>query len=356
MQAAISASQAAAVGANVAQVYIPTPETAQSTISFAELYQLKYVQPSTYIRSSSTVEDSCGCPYNMTEADGKFFKELNDRLGQRKGASTQCSEDQFEEVMNFFEEATKTQQPFSSVGEPPPVLALEEMTDAFDENIEEPARAFAKDIYEHWKFLRTQNGNTPIHPSLKIKIMDNTNDTDDNDPYVCFRRREVRQVRKTRGRDAQSVEKLKKLRRELEEARQLVNLVRERENTKKEQLAVDRQLFEQRTALRQCKRALGEAFKQGDEDLLITQKVSQPVLRLSSSADSVSYPKRNLFMSTLRQVLSINQGPLLGRIVGYPSKSWSSWKTCASKKNERLHAKSPPKRCSTRGGTTTGWT
>ena len=99
-------------------------------------------------------------------------------------------------------------------------------------------------------------------------------DTDDGDPYVCFRRREVRQIRKTRGRDAQSAEKLKKLRKELEDARQLIALVRQREITKREHLAVERQLFEQRTNLRQVKRNLPEKYNEGDEDILINQKVS----------------------------------------------------------------------------------
>ena len=99
-------------------------------------------------------------------------------------------------------------------------------------------------------------------------------ETDDGDPYVCFRRREVRQVRKTRGRDAQSTEKLKKLRKEREEARQLVILVRQRELIKKEQLAIDRQLFEQRTNLRKMKCGLPDQFKEDDDDLLINQKVN----------------------------------------------------------------------------------
>ena len=98
-------------------------------------------------------------------------------------------------------------------------------------------------------------------------------DTEDGDPYVCFRRREVRQIRKTRGRDAQSVDKLKKLRKELEEARQLLALVRQREITKREQLTVEKQLFEQRSNLRQVKKNLPEQYKEGDDDLLINQKV-----------------------------------------------------------------------------------
>ena len=103
-------------------------------------------------------------------------------------------------------------------------------------------------------------------------------DTDDGDPYVCFRRREVRQIRKTRGRDAQSAEKLKKLRKELEEARQLVALVKQREMIKREQLVTERELFNRRYDLRQLKTKLPEQFKEGDDDLLINQKVRQTTL------------------------------------------------------------------------------
>ena len=89
---------------------------------------------------------------------------------------------------------------------------------------------------------------------------------------MCFRRREFRQTRKTRGRDAHSAEKLKKLRKELEEARELMALIKQREITKREQLTVDRQLFEQRMNLRQVKQNLPDQYKQGDDELLINQK------------------------------------------------------------------------------------
>jgi enhancer of polycomb-like protein len=96
-------------------------------------------------------------------------------------------------------------------------------------------------------------------------------DTDDADPYVCFRRREVRQVRKTRGRDAQSTEKLRRLRKEMEDARQLMALVKQREMTRREILKVERTLFEQRSSMKDVKRKLGI---KGDDLDLINQKVS----------------------------------------------------------------------------------
>ncbi|KAL8914080.1 MAG: hypothetical protein Q9171_001195 [Xanthocarpia ochracea] len=262
LQAALSASQAAAVGGKVAQIYIPTPDTIRSSLQYDRLYPLTFPQPATYIRFSSTVEDCCGCPYDMDDDDDVFLKSLN-----HKDAPT-CSEDHFEEVVNFYEQTAQTKQPYAAVDNSP-VLTYEAIRDAFDESPDAPARLFDKEIYEHWKTRRLKTGNRSLTANLKLET---GAETDEADPYVCFRRREVRQVRKTRGRDAHSAEKLKKLRKELEESRQIMALIRQREITKREQLAVERQLFEQRSSLRQVKLNLPEQYKEGDEDLLINQK------------------------------------------------------------------------------------
>lgn len=250
-------------GGKVAQIYIPTPEAVQSKLQYEDLYPRHFTQPATYIRFSSTVEDMIGCPYCMTGDDLVFLKTYN----QKRGKNAQCTEDEFEEVMNFFEETSQTKQPFATVDNTP-VLSYEEMEAEFDETISLSSRRFAKDIYSHWKNQRLLKGNHALMPVLKFE----TNlETDDADPYVCFRRREVRQVRKTRGRDAQVTEKLKKLRKELEDARHLMSQVKRREVLIREQLAVDRQIFEQRTAVKEIKRKLG--IKGDDEELLINQKV-----------------------------------------------------------------------------------
>ncbi|KAF2203432.1 hypothetical protein GQ43DRAFT_264984 [Delitschia confertaspora ATCC 74209] len=198
----------------------------------------------------------------MTGDDVAFLKAYN----QKRGKQPQCSEDEFEEVMNFFEETSHTKQPFAAVDNTP-VLAYEDMESEFDETISLSARRFAKDIYSHWKNQRLLNGNRPLMPTLKFEM---NLETDEADPYVCFRRREVRQVRKTRGRDAQVTEKLKKLRKELEEARLLMTQVKRREVCFRDQLALDKQIFDQRTAFKEIKRKL--SIKTDDEDLLINQK------------------------------------------------------------------------------------
>jgi enhancer of polycomb-like protein len=99
----------------------------------------------------------------MDQEDDTFLKFLN----SQRNASTQCSEDCFEEVMNFFEETAQAKQPYAAV-DSPPVVVYEDMESSFDENISENARAFAKDIYEHWKRRRTEVGNKSLITGLKV--------------------------------------------------------------------------------------------------------------------------------------------------------------------------------------------
>lgn len=198
--------------------------------------------------------------------------------------------------MNCFEETAQVKQPYAAV-DSPPVLLYDEIETSMDDYLDDRVKPFTKDIYEHWKTRRLENGNKLLVeglkvirlPSLLLIVADPLKfetgaDTDDADPYVCFRRREVRQIRKTRGRDAHSAEKLKKLRKELEESREILAMIRQREITKREQLAVDKQLFEQRTNLRQVKLNLPNPYKEGDEDILINQKVKlvSQILKLTA--------------------------------------------------------------------------
>ncbi|BCR88994.1 enhancer of polycomb-like protein 1 [Aspergillus chevalieri] len=262
LQAAINATAQGKVN----EAHIPTPETILSNVRYDALYPPVFSQPATYIRFSSTVEDCCGCPYNMTEEDDSFLIALNGK----RDASNQCTEDQFEEVMHFFEETAQTKQPYAAV-DSPPVLSFEEIQESMDAAVEQSVKHFAKDIYPHWKETRIGAGNQALTSSLKFET---GQETDDTDPYVCFRRREVRQIRKTRGRDAQSADKLRRLRKELEDARQLVALVRQRELARKEMLAVERHIFLQRSEVKDMKRKLN--VKDDDEDLINQKPKKKP--------------------------------------------------------------------------------
>jgi enhancer of polycomb-like protein len=99
----------------------------------------------------------------MVEEDIVFLKIMN----QKRDASIQCTVDQFEEVMNFFEETAQLRQPFAAVDNPP-ALSYSEMEESFDVVVEDSVKRFAKDIYEHWKSRRIKNDNHPLQPALKV--------------------------------------------------------------------------------------------------------------------------------------------------------------------------------------------
>jgi len=248
-------------------------------VQYDRLYPKNFSDPATYIRFSSTVEDSIGASYCMDDEDVAILAKLNEGKdvsgSSRKDKLNHCSEDTFEEVMSFFEETSQRLQPFANVDNAP-VLSLEDMEQNVDENVSEAARRWIKVIYQHWL---QRKGSRAIMPAIKVRVLDTSSDADDADPYVCFRRREVRQTRKTRGRDAQVVEKLKKLRLELEQARSLVQTVYQREQLHKQQLEMGRKVFEQRGQLKRVKIEKGiEGEKGEDEELLVNQKVRLPLL------------------------------------------------------------------------------
>jgi enhancer of polycomb-like protein len=241
---------------------VPAPPAEESSgIDYDKLYTLEFPNPSTYIRFSQTVEECTGCQYNMTAEDDTYLKSYN----QKKAPLTQCSEDDFERIMEAFESMADRQTPFAAVDNT--VITYDIMEFTLRQEVDEKVLAFSKDIYEYWKTRRQCSSNRPLQPTLKFEMHQ---DNDDGDPYVCFRRRDVRQTRKTRARDIQSAEKLRRLRKELEDGRQLVAMAHQREVAKRDLIAMDKMIFEQRAKVKEIRLRLG--IKVDDEDL-IQQKV-----------------------------------------------------------------------------------
>jgi hypothetical protein len=101
----------------------------------------------------------------MTEEDDVFLKIFN----QKRDPADQCSEDDFEATMNFFEETAQAKQPFAAV-DSPPVPSFADMENAMDAAVEDCVKRFAKDIYEHWKSRRVATENHSLQPTLKVSI------------------------------------------------------------------------------------------------------------------------------------------------------------------------------------------
>ncbi|KAM4056047.1 enhancer of polycomb-like domain-containing protein [Hirsutella rhossiliensis] len=252
---------------------IPVPPPQESAINYDELYPSVFHQPSSYIRFSQTVEECISCQYDMTTEDDEFLTTYNGS-GPAGGP---LSEDDFERIMDVFEETAAEQTPFASVDNT--VVAYDMMVPSLNHLGSPSILQHAKAIYEYWKTSRQGTGNKPLHPTLKFETHQ---ETDDADPYVCFRRREARQTRKTRARDNKIAETLKRLRRELEDGRQLILMTYERELMKRDVLQSDRALFEERARLKHMKIKLGI---KGEEDDLVNQKKRK-------AAEPVSAPRQ----------------------------------------------------------------
>lgn len=298
---------------------IPVPPPQESHVNYDALYSRSFTQPANYIRFSQTVEECIGCLYDMTEEDEEFVKSYN----QKRSAGTQLSEDDFEQIMEVFEDTASISTPYASVDKT--IVPYDHMVAGLNELQLPKVMIHAKEIYEYWKSQRTAVGG-PLHPALKFETHQ---DSDEMDPFVCFRRREVRQTRKTRARDIQSADKLKRLRRELEEGRQLVILAHEREVHKRELLRVDHAVYEQRAKLKEMKIRLG--IKTDDEDL-VNQKVSRATSYLChQGADMILHlvsPRRRRLPSSLLH--SVRRAPRFGyQCVATVGRRRWTWCSCS---------------------------
>lgn len=94
-------------GATV-ETYIPTPDASRliPKEEYVNLYKKTYTEPSTFIRFSSTVEDSIGCPYVMDEEDETFLQDYN-----KQYPGELLSEDLFESIMWECESIANQQWP-----------------------------------------------------------------------------------------------------------------------------------------------------------------------------------------------------------------------------------------------------
>lgn len=218
----------------------------------------------------------------MTTEDDEFLTAYNGN-GPTGGP---LSEDDFERIMNVFEETATEQTPFASVDNT--VVPFDMMAPYLNQLDSPSILQHAKAMYEYWKTSRQGTGNKPLPPTLKFETHQ---EKDQADPYVCFRRREAKQTRKTRARDNKVAETLKRLRRELEDGRQLILMNYERELMKRDVLLSDRALFEERARLKQMKIKLGI---KGEEDDLVNQKVSSrlPVRPCSRLALTQPQPQK----------------------------------------------------------------
>ncbi|CAD6981358.1 unnamed protein product, partial [Tilletia controversa] len=149
-------------------------------------------------------------------------------------------------------------------------------------------KRLASTVYPWWKERREERQGKPIVPPL------NFDESDDTDPYVCFRRREVKIKRVTRKADLLHIEKLIRLQSELESAVSLVALVAQRERVKLAGIMHDRKSWETMREFIDLKRAWaisGPAGGNEDDELLGSYRKEKDTLHSANSTIS-SVPKK----------------------------------------------------------------
>ncbi|CUS25087.1 LAQU0S26e00738g1_1 [Lachancea quebecensis] len=300
------------------ELYIPTPDASQTWGEYEDFYRGKFEEPVSYIRFSATVEDCCGSCYNMDERDERF---LDSKVNNKLKGDEKLSETEFELMCSSLEAAIHERQPFLSI-DPENILSLEEIKptilkrdlgDAgikdklaeeigvqpqqfitqFDSAVQQDSRPitvlfekFGKQIYNYWKGRKIEAHGGEISPQLKSE---RPGDRDDNDPYVCFRRREVRQARKTRRVDYQNSHKLRLLHQQLLYTKKLALLVAKREKAFMDMLENDQRVFELRRDIKPIKRS---AVIIGDDDLFVDQKKRRLISNVIASTALESNPKK----------------------------------------------------------------
>jgi enhancer of polycomb-like protein len=153
LQNAISASAAALSGrhaprpsgspgsqSKAAVPFIPTPDATGSAANWEKLYPVRnFVEPTTYIRFSETIEDVTGVAYTMDEDDEEWLEQYNQQAASEASkqkdtpsaladmsrssrtspkkdrpkdlSAGPLSEDEFEVIMDLFETQTEEKVP-----------------------------------------------------------------------------------------------------------------------------------------------------------------------------------------------------------------------------------------------------
>ncbi|ONH73232.1 Enhancer of polycomb-like protein 1 [Pichia kudriavzevii] len=370
LQQVINASAAKFKGAEVKQVYIPTPDASKVWNEADKFYTRKFNEPDSYIVFSATVEDTSGCPYNMDEIDEEFLEKLNQDFKDED----KCTEDEFEFIASKFDSIVDERQPFLSI-DPQQILKFDEIKSvALDENYEKShdlhyllakklkvknfktlydadtklngdnsrdlgilLELFGKQIYEYWKDRRIKRGGGSIFPTLRFE---DPSQKDDNNPYTSFRRREFRQARKTRRTDVQSINKLKLLYKDLLRAQSLLQSVAQRELKKNEILQNQRGIFENRKKLKKLVREGN--LKLDDIDELFIDKPKKKRLPLGYVPPPSPAPPKESTKNKIKENVQSRAGLKKSSKNDLPKAKGSNKVTDQNVQNNSIHSNKIP--------------
>ncbi|CAG8434127.1 6654_t:CDS:2, partial [Funneliformis mosseae] len=219
---------------------IPVPTSSRRISYYADAYQThKWKKPSTYVKFSLPVEECIGCLYCMDEKDDMWLVEHKEKT------HSTLTEDQFEEIMQHFENAKKLL---------PSWLDCEA---CLPESLQD-LKGEAEMIHTYWKTKRKERMSRfrKVGP-LMFEIKTQEGKDEEDHPWTCFRRRELKPIRRTRRTETASFDKLRKIRKDIHSGRHIMVNVKIREKTKKQKIELDRKIFEKECTVRELRKKLG---------------------------------------------------------------------------------------------------
>jgi enhancer of polycomb-like protein len=111
------------------------------------------------------VEDCSGTLYCMSDDDDAYLTKLN---ASRKPNLPPITEDEFETIIELYENAIQQTQPYLSM-DVTNIIPFEELEHAFEDTLDSNLRAAAKQVYPYWKEQKINRGGRSIIPSLKVR-------------------------------------------------------------------------------------------------------------------------------------------------------------------------------------------
>jgi enhancer of polycomb-like protein len=304
--------------------FIPTPNASGKAEDYESLLPTGrpiWTDPSELIKSSEKVEECCygrgGLNYEMDDTDILWLEQLNGKddgpsnevtnarsnrkanQKEKDGGFVKLPADIFEYLMGLFELWTEKNVPMlhTDLSLLPPLSSIESVLKvtppasyfpSFEQPKDLPSPStlikYANKIYSHWKARKEQRKGKSIIPQL------NFDEANESDPYLCFRRRDLKVQRKTRIKDTTPVSRLDQVQAELNSATLLVNMVLMRERQKQRTLKAEKELWDARWSLLDIKRKNpGLPLSQDEEILLFPHRISsasgQPSVKRQRVAD-----------------------------------------------------------------------
>ena len=220
-------------------VNVPTPPR---QVFQARVSGRKSPSPLTYV--SSAEHRITPITYNMTREDAAWLAKMNAELTNKAACS--ISDDVFEKGI-WILECVANLIGWEKI--PPQFISFSESNRFIDIYLNEQEykalAAVQEPLFNYWKSKRIRGNCLPLVATVKLEdsLKNPSLSANSFDPYVCFRRRELRTLRKTRRADVQSLEKLRQLKGQFMEVLAMLETVLERDLLKKQAFLLEAENF-----------------------------------------------------------------------------------------------------------------